>query len=282
MTARLFVKVTRELLPQVKDKFPFLYLEHGRLEVDDSSVKWISAENVVVAIPAATINCLMLGPGTTVTQEAVKAVSSANCGLAWVGEDCLHFFAGGISPTSNTRNLLTQIRLAANPESALNVVRKMYARRFPDVPLQGKTLKEMMGMEGVRVRSLYKAVASKYGVKWEGRNYVPGKFDRGVLVNRILTASNSKLYAIVGSVIHAMGYSMRIGFIHSGSPLPFVYDMSDLYKSDICIELAFSLASRMQVFDHSMVNSEFRQRIIDYGLIEKIAADLQEIMGGST
>lgn len=26
---RLFVKVTRESLPQVKDKYPFLYLERG-------------------------------------------------------------------------------------------------------------------------------------------------------------------------------------------------------------------------------------------------------------
>ena len=36
---RLFVKVTRESLPQIKDKYPFMYLEHGRLEIDDSSIK---------------------------------------------------------------------------------------------------------------------------------------------------------------------------------------------------------------------------------------------------
>lgn len=36
---RLFVKITRETLPQVKDKYPFIYLERGRLEIDDSSVK---------------------------------------------------------------------------------------------------------------------------------------------------------------------------------------------------------------------------------------------------
>jgi CRISPR-associated protein Cas1 len=279
MSVRLFVKVTRELLPQVKDKFPFLYLEHGRLEVDDSSVKWISAENIVLAIPVATINCLMLGPGTSITQEAVKVIASANCGLAWVGEDSLHFFAGGITPTANTRNLLTQVKLATDPKLALEVVRKMYSRRFPDVSLEEKTLKEMMGMEGVRVKSLYRAMSVKYGVHWDGRNYIPGRFEHGDLVNRLLTSLNSKLYAIVGSVIHAMGYSMRIGFIHSGCPLPFVYDMADLYKSQVCIDLAFSLASQTNAFDHSQVNDEFCRRVLDFDLMGKIVSDLQEILG---
>jgi len=65
---RLFVKVTRDSLPQVKDKYPFLYLERGRLEIDDSSIKWIDADNNVVPLPVATLNALLLGPGTTVTR----------------------------------------------------------------------------------------------------------------------------------------------------------------------------------------------------------------------
>jgi CRISPR-associated protein Cas1 len=42
-----------------------------------------------------------------------------------------------------------------------------------------------------------------------------------------------------------MGYSPHIGFIHSGSPLPFVYDLADLYKEDLCIDLAFYLTLDM-------------------------------------
>ena len=158
----------------------------------------------------------------------------------------------------------------------------MYSQRFPGVSLKGKTLKEMMGMEGVRVRALYREIAEKYGVEWSGRQYVPGQFERGDIVNRMLTALNTKLYAIVGSVIHAMGYSMRIGFIHSGSPLPFVYDLADLYKSEVCVDLAFSLAARSQEFSHSCVSDAFRQRVLDYDLMEKIAIDLSKLMGGDS
>ena len=82
---RLLIKVTRDTLPQVKDKYPFIYLERGRLEIDDSSVKWIDSDGNVVRLPVATLNCLLLGPGTAVTHEAVKVMASANCGLCRVG-----------------------------------------------------------------------------------------------------------------------------------------------------------------------------------------------------
>ena len=45
---RLFIKVTRDTLPQVKDKYPFVYLERGRLEIDGSSVKWIDSDGNTV------------------------------------------------------------------------------------------------------------------------------------------------------------------------------------------------------------------------------------------
>ncbi len=90
--------VTRELLPQVKDKYPFLYLERGRLEIDDSSVKWVDADGNVVPLPVATINTLLLGPGTTVTHEAIKTATAANCAVCWVGEDSLLFYAAGFLP----------------------------------------------------------------------------------------------------------------------------------------------------------------------------------------
>ena len=67
-STRLLIKVTRDTLPQVSTKYPFIYLERGRLEIDDSSVKWIDCEGSVVRLPIATLNCLLLGPGASITQ----------------------------------------------------------------------------------------------------------------------------------------------------------------------------------------------------------------------
>lgn len=277
---RLFVKITRESLPQVKDKYPFIYLERGRLEVDDSSIKWIDATNNVVPLPVAMLNALLLGPGTTITHEAVKTAVAANCTVCWVGEDSLLFYAAGFLPTADTRNLKQQIELSADPQKSLEVARRMYARRFPDAELAGKSLKEMMGMEGHRVRSLYQRMAEQYQVGWKGRTFVPGKFEVSDITNKILTSSNAALYGVLCSALHSMGYSPHIGFIHSGSPLPLVYDLADLYKEDLCIDLAFALTRDMAGrYDKHKVAASFRQRVIDMDLLAKLADDVAAMLG---
>lgn len=219
---RLFVKVTRESLPQVKDKYPFLYLERGRLEVDDSSIKWIDASNHVVPLPVATLNALLLGPGTSITHDAVRTTTAANCSICWVGEDSLLFYAAGFLPTADTRNLKRQIELATDAEQSLAVARRMFARRFPD----------------------------------------------------------AALYGLLCSAIHSMGYSPHIGFIHSGSPLPFVYDMADIYKEHLCIDLAFSLTRELAGrYDKHKVADAFRKRVLEMNLLEKIGTDMAAFFG---
>ena len=280
---RLFVKITRDSLPQVKDKYPFLYLERGRLEIDDSSIKWIDADNNVVPLPVATLNALLLGPGTTVTHDAVKTAVSANCSICWVGEDSLLFYAAGFLPTADTRNLKQQIELASDKLKSLEVAQRMFARRFPDAELQGKSLQEMMGMEGYRVRSLYQQKAEEYQVGWKGRQFTPGKFDLGDVTNQVLTSTNAALYGILCSAVHSMGYSPHIGFIHSGSPLPFIYDLADLYQEELCIDLAFSLTRDLAGrYDKHKVSAAFRQRVTAMDLLTKVGDDIQEMFGGGS
>lgn len=277
---RLFVKVTRESLPQVKDKYPFLYLERGRLEIDDSSIKWIDSDANVVPLPVATLNTLLLGPGTTITHEAVKIAAASNCNVCWVGEDSLLFYAGGHLPTADTRNLRHQLEQSANPEASLSVARRMFARRFPDADLEGKNLKEMMGMEGHRIRSLYQQKAEQYQVGWKGRQFTPGKFSLSDITNQVLTSTNAALYGILCSAVHSMGYSPHIGFIHSGSPLPFVYDLADLYKEELCIDLAFALTKELAgKYNKQKVSGAFRERVINMDLLAKLAEDIPLMLG---
>ena len=278
---RLLIKVTRDTLPQVSSKYPFIYLERGRLEIDDSSVKWIDCDYNVIRLPIATLNCLLLGPGTAITHEAIKVIAAANCSVCWVGEDSLLFYAVGQTPTSNTRNLRKQLLLSADEAKALEVARRMYARRFPKAELAGKSLKEMMGMEGYRVRQLYEQKAQQYQIGWKGRSYVPGKFEMGDITNQILTAANAALYGILSSAVHSLGYSPHIGFIHAGSPLPFVYDLADLYKEKLCIDLAFSLTLEMAgKYNKHKVAEGFRLRVIEMDLLATISEDIEEILGG--
>jgi len=199
-----------------------------------------------------------------------------------VGEDSLLFYAAGFLPTGDTRNLKQQIELASEAERSLEVARRMFARRFPNAELQGKSLQEMMGMEGYRVRALYQQKAEEYQVGWKGRQFTPGKFELGDVTNQVLTATNAALYGILCSAVHSMGYSPHIGFIHSGSPLPFIYDLADLYKERLCIDLAFTLTRDLAGrYDKHKMSAAFRQRVIEMELLAKVGEDIQDMFGGS-
>lgn len=277
---RLFIRITRDTLPRVEDKYPFLYLERGRLEIDDGSLKWLDAEGACVRLPVATLHCLLLGPGTSVTHEAVKVAAMSNCGLCWVGEDSLLFYAAGITPTSTTRNLQRQAALAADPRASLDVARAMFARRFPEADVTDKTLQELMGMEGFRVRQLYQDKAEHYGIGWKGRTFVPGKFEMSDLTNQILTSMNAALYGILASVIHSLGYSPHLGFVHSGSPLPLVYDLADLYKSELCVDLAFALTLNLAgEYNKYAVAETFKERVLDMDLLSLATRDMEDLLG---
>ena len=156
----------------------------------------------------------------------------------------------------------------------------MYARRFPDEILEGRGIPEMMGMEGRRVKKLYEEKAQQYGVGWKGREYVPGKFEMSDLTNQLLTSMNAALYGILCSCIHSLGYSPHLGFIHSGSPLPFVYDLADLYKADLSVDLAFSLTLKLAgKYNKYAVSEAFRKKVLEMKLLEQVPKDIESLIG---
>ncbi len=93
----VFEKPPLETLTPARERWTPIFLEHGRLEVDDASVKWIGADRAVFRLPVATLSVIMLGPGTTVTHAAMKACAECNTPVCWVGADGLHFYARGLA-----------------------------------------------------------------------------------------------------------------------------------------------------------------------------------------
>ena len=75
----IFEKPPLETLAMAKDRWTPIYMEHGRLEVDDSSVKWLGSDGLLTRIPVATVSAMILGPwNTTITHAAVKACADCN------------------------------------------------------------------------------------------------------------------------------------------------------------------------------------------------------------
>lgn len=58
------------------------------------------------------------------------------------------------------------------------------------------------------------------------------------------TQATACLYGVTEAAVLAAGYAPAIGFVHTGKPLSFVYDIADIVKFDTVVPVAFKIASQ--------------------------------------
>lgn len=266
------------LLPKVRDSLSYVYVEHARIDQHGKSIAFWDAEGCT-PLPVASLSVLMLGPGTNLTHAAVRTLAEHNCLVIWCGEENVRFYAYGTGGTRRAGPLLTQARLVSDPALRLEVVKRMCRMRFKEAPPEDNlTIEQLRGLEGVRVRQAYAEWAQRTGIEWTGRVYDRTNWAEADPVNRALSCANSCLYGLCHAAIRATGYSPGLGFIHTGKQLSFVYDIADLYKTEITIPAAF------EVVQEGMVSLERRTRILcrdkfrETRLLSRIIPDLQQLM----
>ncbi len=270
-----------QILPQVRDSWSYVYVEHAIVEQDDKAIAVFDKEGKT-RIPCAALSLLMLGPGTKITHSAIKTLAENGCMVAWTGEEAVRFYAVGMGETRSSANLLRQAAMHSDPELRLRVVRRMYELRFPEPLEPGLSIKQIRGKEGVRVRETYARWSRETGVKWEGRFYKQNDWRRTEPINRALSAANSCLYGVVHAAIVAAGYSPALGFIHTGKMLSFVYDVADLYKADIAIPAAFRCTAAGEQKLESRVRHLCRDLIREKRMLGRIIEDLGKLFDVSS
>ncbi len=259
-----------------RDRWTPIYLEHGRLEVDDSSVKWIGADGLLYRLPVATISSILLGPGTTVTHAAMKACADSNTPVCWTGEECMRFYAFGLAPNHDNDMPRLHATAWADKKRRTEIARRMFRLRFPDVvDIENRSVRELRGMEGLRVRALYAQLGLEHGVIWKGRNYDRNNWQMADSINRALSAASASLYALCAAVVCSLGYVPSLGFVHDAGTLPFVYDVADLYKHLTSIPAAF-LAVRQSPGgdDGELVRKLLKARLEEERLLQRMPKDL--------
>ncbi len=183
---------TLHQLPRFRDRWSYLYLEMGRLDVDSDGLCFHQG-NDTVPVPIDQLSVVMLGPGTTVTHAAVKSLSQNNCLLAWTGQDGIRLYAASIGGTYSSRRTIRQAALVSNEEKRLEVAWRMYRFRFNEIIPPVVSLESIRGMEGLRVRKTYAEASEKYGIEWKGRRYDQSDWGKGDPINRALSAANACL-----------------------------------------------------------------------------------------
>lgn len=230
----------------IRERASILFVEKGRLDVLDGAFVMVDESGIRTHIPVGGLVCLMLEPGTRVSHAAVALAARAGTLLIWVGEAGVRLYAAGQPGGARADRLLLQARLALEDETRLRVVRKMYALRFGEEAPSRRSVDQLRGIEGVRVREMYRLLAQRHRVRWDGRNYDPDDWAGADLINRCLSAATAALYGITEAAILAAGYAPAIGFLHTGKPQSFVYDIADLVKFETVVPEAFRVVAAVE------------------------------------
>lgn len=276
---------TVAMLPRIADSLSFLYLDIVRVLQDDSGVcAEITTERhgrETVYLPTAALSCVLLGPGTSITARAMSTLARHGTTVLTTGSGGVRCYAASLPDSLTTIWLERQARAWADDQRRLAVASAMYEKRFGHgTAPPGSNLDTLRGMEGQRIKSLYRLLAQQYKIGRFRRSYDPESWDSQDPVNLALSSANTCLYGIVHAAIRALGCTPALGYVHSGNQQAFVYDIADLYKAQLTIPLAFSL--------HASTNPEaearrsFRDGLRLFRLLPRIVTDIRELLDPET
>jgi len=275
--------MTEPILPPlkpilIKERLSVLFVEKGQIDVIDGAFVVVDKTGVRTHIPVGGVTCLMLEPGTRVSHAAVTLASKVGCLLVWVGEAGVRLYASGQPGGARSDRLLYQAKLALDDKARLKVVRKMYELRFKEKPPERRSIQQLRGIEGARVRKLYELLARQYRVKWVRRNYDSNNWGSGDIPNRCLSSATACLYGVSEAAILAAGYAPAVGFIHSGKPQSFVYDIADIFKFETVVPVAFRIAAKKPYNPERDVRLACRDIFRQSGLLKKIIPTIEQVL----
>lgn len=275
--------MTEPILPPLrpipmKDRVSVIFVEKGNLDVLDGAFVVVDKNGIRTHIPVGGVACLMLEPGSRVSHAAVVLAARVGCLLVWIGDGGVRLYASGQPGGARADRLLYQAKLALDDTARLKVVRKMYAIRFKEEPPERRSVEQLRGIEGVRVRKMYELLARQYGVTWKSRNYDYTQWESGDIPNRCLSSATACLYGITEAAILAAGYAPAVGFIHTGKPQSFVYDIADVFKFETVVPVAFRIAAKKPQQPEREVRVACRDAFRQSRILGRIIPTIEEIL----
>tara|TARA_A100001391_G_scaffold178233_1_gene142563 strand:+ start:8284 stop:9207 length:924 start_codon:yes stop_codon:yes gene_type:complete len=263
----------------IKDRVSMMFVAYGRIDVKDGAFVVVDEVNGErMHIPVGSVACIMLEPGTRVSHAAVKLAAVTGTLLIWVGEAGVRLYASGQPGGARSDKLLYQAKLALDPDLRLKVVRRMFEQRFGEPAPERRSVDQLRGIEGARVRKIYELMAKQHGVVWKGRRYDPKEWDKSDVINQCLSAATACLYGVTEAAILAAGYAPAVGFVHSGKPLSFVYDIADLFKFDTVVPVAFRIAASKPVAPDRAVRVACRDVFRQSKLLKRIIPAIEDVL----
>jgi CRISPR-associated protein Cas1 len=227
------------------DRHGLLWLEKGELCVVDGCLHFVRGANSLTPhmdqIPHQSVSIILLGPGSSVTHDALRLLARHGTLMAAVGQDGVRSYTAPPLLPDRSDVARRQAELWGNPRRRISVARHMYALRLGEV-LPHRELDTLRGIEGSRVKVMYKLMADKHEIEWNGRHYDRSNPMAADIPNQALNHAATAVQAASAIAVQALAALPPLGFIHEDSGQSFVLDIADLFREAVTLQIAFTAA----------------------------------------
>jgi CRISPR-associated protein Cas1 len=275
------------------DRHGLLHLGFGNLTVENGCLRFVTAGVGELPagdyqIPFQGISLILLGPGTTISHDALRLCARHNTGLVAVGDGGVRMYTAPPLSPDQSQTARAQVRLWSDINGGrLLVARKMYALRFGEILPHGD-IAVLRGIEGGRVKEAYRRIAQQYGLTWDGRRYDRQNPDSDTPQNQAINHAATAVEAAAMIAVAATGTIPALGFIHEDSGMSFTLDIADLVRTEVTVPIAFAAVKAqaatpdipLERVVRRTANRVFRERKLIPTLIDHIHA-LLDVPAGS-
>ena len=233
------------------DRHGLLWLSRGALTVRDGTLRFerdspadskSPLESGQYGIPFQSLSMILLGPGSTVSHDALRLMARHGTALVAVGEDGVRCYTAPPLLPDSSEIARRQMRAWGDAGgSRISIARKMYAMRLGEL-VPHTEIDILRGIEGARMRQTYKNLAQRYGIAWKGRRYDRKRPLAADIPNQAINHASVAVTAAAVIAVTAVGAIPQLGFIHEHSGDAFALDIADLFRDTVLLPAAFQSA----------------------------------------
>ena len=233
------------------DRHGLLWLSRGALTVRDGTLRFhresqatsdSSLDAGEYGIPFQSLSMILLGPGSTVSHDALRLMARHGTALVAVGEDGVRCYTAPPLMPDTSDIARRQMRAWGDPTgSRITIARKMYAIRLGEL-LPHQSLDALRGIEGARMKRTYQNLAQRFGVPWHGRRYDRSDPLTADIPNQAINHASVAVTSAAVIAVTALSAIPQLGFIHEHSGDAFALDVADLFRDSILLPAALKSA----------------------------------------
>lgn len=244
----------------LSEKEPFQYVEKAKIMMKDGFLSAMRGKEGMQIIAPASILFLMLGAGTSITQEAAIFCAEHDVQLCFArGGSNIHsiWMSGRFPNPESLKNQINKIEKNRLSYAKILLIYRFYLLNRLNDKIKEEinilnTVNEILLYEARWAKQIYREFSMKYKVDFT-RNT---SLDNTDYINERLNILNNALYSLVTAICYAINLSPSVAILHGETRRGgLTFDLADLMKTQIIFDLAFNPEQiKTKVLMHNFAN----------------------------